>query len=445
MHRKAAVDALAPEEAVIAEQVLRGGVPAVRQAVDKQNEQARAQGQPEVKADPLVAIAERLLPRLRTAEWHDRAEAALASVDEVDLRDLRSVVVAAETAAKSDDTRDLANQLREALARRVDEEQSAWLDELKANLDAGRVVRALRLSSRPPKAGAPLPPDVAGRLVEAADAALTSDTGADRWSTVLDALSFSPVRQQVKPQSLPEKPSDDLLGAVRRVSDRVPQIAALFGIEPKAAPRRRPRGGPGGGSRSGGGAKAKAKPKPKQKHDTPAPDCRHRRPRRRAGRGDEHTGDRRAARRRRARGRGDEHAVDRRAAPTRRARAASRGDRAHRRPTSSPPPPKRPPRPATVASSLRSRSATRPPPQPARRPPHRRPIPATSPGRSPRASPMTSPESLRSSSRRPSRAPSIPSVRSTTSAPVSPEPTRPTRATGPPDPPQHPAVGPEPD
>jgi len=267
-HRKAAIEALAPEEAVIAEQVLRGGVPAVRQAVDKQNEQARAQGHPEVKADPLVAIAERLLPRLRTAEWHDRAEAALASVDEVDLRDLRSVVVAAETAAKSDETRDLANQLREALARRVDEEQSAWLDELKANLDAGRVVRSLRLSSRPPKAGAPLPAEVAVRLVEAANASLTGDTGPDRWSTVLDALSFSPVRQQVKPESLPEKPSDDLLGAVTRVSDRLPQIAALFGIEPKPASRR-PRGG-AGGTRNRGGAKPKPKPKAKPRGDRSA-------------------------------------------------------------------------------------------------------------------------------------------------------------------------------
>ena len=266
-HRKAAIDALAPEEAVIAEQVLRGGVPGVRQAVEKQNEQARAQGQPEVKADPLIAIAERLLPRLRAAEWQDRAEAALESVEEVDLRDLRSIVVAAETAAKTDETRDLATQLREALTRRVEAEQTAWLDELKANLDAGRVVRALRLSSHPPKAGAPLPADVATRLTEAAAASLTSDTGSDRWSTVLDALTFSPVRQQVTPASLPEKPSDELLAAVTRVSDRLPQIAAVFGIEPKAPSRRRTRSGAGGGGGGGGrgGAKSKPKSKPKPK------------------------------------------------------------------------------------------------------------------------------------------------------------------------------------
>ncbi|MCU1350796.1 MAG: hypothetical protein JWM05_5, partial [Acidimicrobiales bacterium] len=150
-HRNEALQKLAPEERVIAEQVLRGGVPGVRQAVDKQNEQARAEGHPEVKAEPLVAIAERLLPGLRVAEWRDRAEAALTDIDELDLRDLRSVVVAADTSAKDDEARVLAGQLREALGRRVDEEQAAWLADLAAALTEGRVVRALRLSSRPPR------------------------------------------------------------------------------------------------------------------------------------------------------------------------------------------------------------------------------------------------------------------------------------------------------
>ena len=43
-HRKEVLDALVSRAAGVAEQVLRGGVPAVRQAVDKQNEQARAEG-----------------------------------------------------------------------------------------------------------------------------------------------------------------------------------------------------------------------------------------------------------------------------------------------------------------------------------------------------------------------------------------------------------------
>ncbi len=99
--------------------------------------------------------------------WRDRAEAAIAAVDELDLRDLRSVVNAAGDAGRDEEARALAAQLREALANRVEKEHAAWLADLADTLRAGRVVRALRLSSRPPKAGAPIPGDLANQLVEA--------------------------------------------------------------------------------------------------------------------------------------------------------------------------------------------------------------------------------------------------------------------------------------
>ena len=229
-HRKAALEALPAAEQVIAEQVLNGGIPAVRQAVEKQNEQARAAGGREVAAQPLIAIAERLLPDLRAAEWLDKAEAALADLDELDLRDLRSVVVAADAGAKDEASRELASTLREGLTARLDREQAAWLAELQETLAEGRVVRALRLSSRPPKAGAPLPAEVATKLTEAASAALTADTFPDRWATVLDALSFSPVRLNVVPASKPDEPSEELIGVITRMADRVPKVAEAFGI-----------------------------------------------------------------------------------------------------------------------------------------------------------------------------------------------------------------------
>jgi hypothetical protein len=241
-HRKEALDGLAAEQRALAEQVLKGGIPAVRQAVAKQNEEARAAGRPEVKADPLVALAESLLPKLRAAEWHDRADAALADVDELDLRDLRSVVVAADGAARDDETRALATQLRDALTRRVEQEQTDWLAELSSTLSDGRIVRALRLSSRPPKAGSPLPADLATRLTDAASAALTADDSPDRWVAVIDALQFAPVHEKVEPASIPEKPSDELLALLRKTSTRLPQIATKFGIEPKAASARPARG-----------------------------------------------------------------------------------------------------------------------------------------------------------------------------------------------------------
>lgn len=237
-HRQAVLASLPDEHKPIAEQVLRGGIPAVRQAVDKQNELNRAEGKPEINAEPLVAIAESLLPRLRAAEWRDRAEAALAAAGEVDLRDLRSVVVAAEQAARDDEARALAEQLRAALSERVEAEHAAWLAELDELLRDGRVVRALRLSSRPPKAGALLPSDLAERLAHAASGALTAETGQDRFATVLDALAYAPVRTQVTAQSVPAKPSEELLGVVNRLAGRLPQIAAQFGVVPSVVPPR---------------------------------------------------------------------------------------------------------------------------------------------------------------------------------------------------------------
>ncbi len=241
VHRKAVLEELPPEQRPIAEHVLLGGIPAVRQAVERQNEELRTEGKPEVKAEPLVALAEQLLPKLRTAEWRDRADAALAVIEELDLRDLRSVVVAADAAARDDETRVLAAQLRDALARRVEAEHAAWLAELGSALDDGRVVRALRLSSRPPKAGSLLPHDLTDRLGSAAGAALTADASAERWATVLDAVAFSPVRRAVAPASVPEPPSEALLAAVRKLAARLPEIAARFGIEAEAGTARPPR------------------------------------------------------------------------------------------------------------------------------------------------------------------------------------------------------------
>jgi hypothetical protein len=241
VHRTALLEAVSPEQRPIAEQLLQGGIPSVRQAIDKQNEALRAEGKTEVKADQLLRVAEELRQRAAAAVWRDRAEAAIAAVDELDLRDLRSVVNAAGDAGRDEGARALAAQLREALADRVDKEQAAWLADLADTLRSGRVVRALRLSSRPPKAGAPIPGDLANQLVDAASGALTAETGQERWATVLDALAFSPIRRRVVPQSLPTKLSPQLRVTVARLGTRLPEIAHIFAIEPEEPTGRSPR------------------------------------------------------------------------------------------------------------------------------------------------------------------------------------------------------------
>jgi hypothetical protein len=248
-HRNHALNALPAEQRLLADQVLRGGVPGVRQTVERLNEAAGKESRTPINPAPLVALAERLLPSLRGAEWRDRAEAAIAQMDTVDLGDLRSVVNAADTWARDEDTRAMAEQLREGLPKRVDREHHEWLDEITSTLADGRLVRALRLSSRPPKAGAPLPAELANRLAATASEGLTPETGTERYAAVLDALALSPVHTHVQPVGVPANPGDALLATVRRTARQLPQVAKLFGIEaPAAAPRRgrppRPPAGP---------------------------------------------------------------------------------------------------------------------------------------------------------------------------------------------------------
>ena len=238
-HRKAALAALPEDQKFLAQILLRDGVPGVRSAIETQNKAAEAAGEPVIPAPLLLKLAERIHPSLRTADWRDRAEAALAGIDDVDLRDLRSVVVAAEQSAKGEDGKALAEQVRTGLAARVEREHQAWLADVTTALEEDRVVRALRLSSRPPKAGAPLPAPVMDRLTALAAAGLTADTSQDRWATVLDAVSLSPVHSRVVPEGLPAEPGEELLAAVKRHSMSVPDIARAFGIEPSPPPRAR--------------------------------------------------------------------------------------------------------------------------------------------------------------------------------------------------------------
>jgi hypothetical protein len=231
-HRNALLESLPEEQRPIAEQVVLGGLPAVRSAIEKQNAERTAAGEAPIAAGPLVEMAERLVPKVRTAEWRDRAEAAQRDLEVIDLRDLRSVVSTADAAAKDDETRALAQELRAGLAARADAEHQAWLAELTATVEVGRIVRALRLSSRPPKAGSPLPPDLSTRLTGGASAALTADAAPERWVAVLEALAFAPVRDKVIPTSLPKELHPDVKATIARLATRIPKIAHIFEITP---------------------------------------------------------------------------------------------------------------------------------------------------------------------------------------------------------------------
>ena len=211
----------------------------MRQALTEQNQRLRAEGQAPIDDKGILKMAEDLQPTLRVAEWRDRADAAVADLDELDLRDLRSVVVAADDpmVARDESTRELASRLKAALTTKQEQELTLWLADIDAAIGVGRVVRALKLSSQPPKAGVRFPADLAGRLVTAAIENLTADALPDRWSAVLEAAAFSPVRQQIVPTVKPAQVNDELLATVRRLAPAMPGVAALFeiSVDAKAA------------------------------------------------------------------------------------------------------------------------------------------------------------------------------------------------------------------
>ena len=238
VHRDAIIASLPEEMQFFSKQLSQKGVAGMRSVIEKQNEVALSAGEPPIPPELLLKLAEQLQPQLRTAEWRDKAEAALDGINKIDLRDLRSVVVASDTSAKDSETRDLANQLKDGLATRIELEHAKWVSSVEAALQEDRIVRALRLSSHPPKAGAPLSEELLSSLTQGASDNLTGDTYEDRWVTVLDAVALSPVRERVKPQSLPKEPSQKLIEVITELSMKIPSIAALFGISPVPPPRK---------------------------------------------------------------------------------------------------------------------------------------------------------------------------------------------------------------
>jgi hypothetical protein len=231
-HRTDVLTSLPEEQRPIAELALQG-IAAVRQRLREDNARLKAEGKPEMPEAGVMRMAEELIPRLRVADWLDRAEAAERQLEHLDLRDLRSVVASADDplVARDESTRTLAAELKAALVTKQEEELALWLADVEAALDVGRVVRALRLSSVPPKAGVPFPGVIAARLAEATTAALQPIDGPDRWSAVLEAAAFSPVRSLVAPTAPAEQRNDELLATVRRLAPLLPQVAALYDVE----------------------------------------------------------------------------------------------------------------------------------------------------------------------------------------------------------------------
>ncbi len=242
-HRNAALALLRPEQLPVAEQLLKGGIPALRRAIDDQNSRARAEGRAEVAPELLLSMADELLPKMNLAAWKDRAVAARAADRDCPLRELRAVVAAASTVNVDDEGRELLATLRKSLDERVTALRESWLNRISRALDEGRIVEGLHVASRAPEPAMRLPAELAVRLSDVAGSAMRSDLDDQEWLQILEAVVGSPVRRTVKPAGLPSVESEAVLKAARHAAGSVPQLARLLGlpIPPPPGPRRPPR------------------------------------------------------------------------------------------------------------------------------------------------------------------------------------------------------------
>ena len=237
VHRNAMLATLRPEQIPVAEQLLRGGLQAVRQAIEAQNTAAKAAGKPPVAADALLAMADELNPVVRLAEWKDRASAAQTAGKDYRLRELRAVVAASRTLNLDEDGRAMAKALQESLDQRTTALREEWLSRITNALNDGRVQQAVEASIRPPEPGTRCPAELAVRLAGAAGEALSADKAPEEWMQLLDAVVASPVRRNVKPAGIPD--DEVARQAARHAAGAVPALAKLLGLRiPPPPPRR---------------------------------------------------------------------------------------------------------------------------------------------------------------------------------------------------------------
>jgi hypothetical protein len=240
VYRNAALAELRPEQLPVAEQLLRGGIPSVRQAIQEQNARARAEGRPEVTEAPLMAMAEELRPIINLATWKDRASVARSAGKDTPLRELRSIVASASTVTLDDEGTEMVKALRTSLTERITALRERWVERITTALDEGRVVDAVRTSIRPPEPSARLSAELAVRLADAAGQAMSADTSPEEWKALLEVVVECPVRRTVKPAGLPAGADEALLVEARKAAGYVPELARLLGIPipPPPGPRR---------------------------------------------------------------------------------------------------------------------------------------------------------------------------------------------------------------
>jgi hypothetical protein len=227
-HRNALLATLSPEQLPVAEQLLRGGLPAIRAAVVEQNKNATAQGRTTIDPDTIERIAEDLLGRTTLALWKDRAAGAAGAGRELRLRDLRAVVTSAKTVSLDDESRALLKELQAALTLRLETLRTQWNEKLESAVASKNVPEALRLVASPPDMSTRVSAEMATKVVVLASEALTAEQDVARWKEIVNLAVETSIRRNVKPQGIPADDSCKMLAV--KSAGAIPEFAKLLGM-----------------------------------------------------------------------------------------------------------------------------------------------------------------------------------------------------------------------
>jgi hypothetical protein len=243
-YRNALLATLSPEQLPVAEQLLRGGMPAVRTAVAEQNKNATAQGRPTIDPNTIDRIAEDLLAKTNLALWKDKAAGAIGAGRELRLRDLRAVVTAAKTVSLDDEARTQLKELQASLTVRLEILRTQWNEKLEAAVSSKNVAEALRLVARPPDMSTRVSAEMAVKVVAITSEALTADLDIAKWQEIVNLTVDTSIRRNVKPVGIP---NDDACKALAvKNAGAIPEFAKLLGmrVPPPPPPTRAPRRAP---------------------------------------------------------------------------------------------------------------------------------------------------------------------------------------------------------